>query len=961
MSRRFAYLCALGLSLVLAAACGVSAQELSRADVSGTVLDATTHKALAAVAVTIDGPAHRTTQTDGGGNFALPGIVPGSFTFSFAAKGYAPLSKSAVTIVPGQSAVISAELAPLSQALKVIGSVRAAAGTLNVTPAAVTIVTSAQITESGIDGYRRILEQVPGVSVIRPSFMWMNDSYASWAGTPYGQVMPQIRGAQPYETAVLFDGHRLVSSQMTFGGRMQGTDISSVDPYLFDHLAVVRGPGATSPTINGAIGGTIDFLSGRPAGHPRLTVKAGDDGIGSSTLHFGAEGESANHRLGAKLALTSTATTFPDTSGSNVFVTGENLAYNNTVTPIAGGVPSGPPQRFICGSACASQSGGVPFPANDSETLPNGLVACCVPTDRQPRAYARSASALLRYDIANRTTLSALYSAGNQYTQQAYQIVPTSLAATPGYAGSLPVGIPVNYLINDLDPTSFASKQLNQIGELSLHSLAGAVAVHASYLTETPKSDLYYRYGYPAGTYTLYGVGAIGSQPAQVFNGTPVAVGAPYNAYSDVSIRQWLHDALLEFAAPVGTSNVHLSFSDSRSSGNLENAVSPAQILATDPFCGAGSGMMGATSCVSRALEGQYQDFRTERIAYDANIGRKLRSYTSVYFNQYSYHGILADASGNQTGSVDTTNGFVAPRVAFEYRPAPNLAYRASAGAGLAPLGVELYSYAPSAPSVDSSTHPTKYTVTIPPQGLRPEQSFGEDLGVDVRLRNSTTLSADFYHTLLHGQYFKNTLDSGTTFTGSFGTLPLYTTQFRNLGESRNFGLEIAIDHKVPLGLTWSLSGSLQRAYAFNIPASFYKTSASGMTTSYLVPNANFNGNSIMIGTNPVPYSQGYATLGYNAPKSSTTLGVTYNGPNNTYYLPAFFVLDLNERYRIAENTTLLATVSNLTNSYGGFANTGNIYYVLPAANGRSSNVPLYAGAVGPPALSLQLIHRLGT
>src|SRR5581483_1187746 len=140
-------------------------------------------------------------------------------------------------------------------------------------------------------------------------------------------------------------------------------------------------------------------------------------------------------------------------------------------------------------------------------------------------------------------------------------------------------------------------------------------------------------------------------------------------------------------------------------------------------------------------------------------------------------------------------------------------------------------------PPQPNTQPPTFYTVNLPNPNLKPETSFGEDLGASLRLGRFNTLSADLYNTTLHGQFFSNyELD------GTYLGLPLYATQTRNLAHSKYQGFELTFMSRPPVGFFWSVEGSLQRGFAYDIPASFYASCAGAYSTNLtIVPNANFS------------------------------------------------------------------------------------------------------------------------
>jgi hypothetical protein len=181
------------------------------------------------------------------------------------------------------------------------------------------------------------------------------------------------------------------------------------------------------------------------------------------------------------------------------------------------------------------------------------------------------------------------------------------------------------------------------------------------------------------------------------------------------------------------------------------------------------------------------------------------------------------------------------------------------------------------------------------------------------------------YHTNLFGQLYQS-----ASVTGTYLGLPLYTTQYGNLGESRYEGLLLDLRHDTPHGTYWSLSGGLTRGYVVSVPTGFYNTSTcTNCTNLTVVPGVNFNGTFTQVS---VPYSQALGTLGYrwNVDKY-VDIVATYYGNNNTYFRPAFVELDGHVSYPLSKNASLLVTFRNITGIYDGttqVCSEGNLYGV---------------------------------
>ena len=99
----------------------------------------------------------------------------------------------------------------------------------------------------------------------------------------------------------------------------------------------------------------------------------------------------------------------------------------------------------------------------------------------------------------------------------------------------------------------------------------------------------------------------------------------------------------------------------------------------------------------------------------------------------------------------------------------------------------------------------------------------------------------------------------------------------------------------------------------------------------------NYNG--FAGGLNAVPYAQGYASAGYRTRRGSLTLGATYYGANNTYFVPAFVVLDAQAIYQFDRQTSIAVTAGNIGNvNSGAIASFTQYRYLSPQVSGSPSN-----------------------
>jgi outer membrane receptor protein involved in Fe transport len=278
------------------------------------------------------------------------------------------------------------------------------------------------------------------------------------------------------------------------------------------------------------------------------------------------------------------------------------------------------------------------------------------------------------------------------------------------------------------------------------------------------------------------------------------------------------------------------------------------------------------------------------------------------------------------------------------------------------------------------------YTQSISPSGLKPETSWGYDLGADLRIpKSDITIKGDLYLTNLQNQFFTHQqvvgTYSGVDSTGnSYGTAPLIDTSLQNIGHSRYEGIELAARRDVTHGFGWIAQGYLERAYAYDLSPSFWNLpgqtcspTGTGCQNLGIVPNQNFNdggstgapGGTIGPAFSIAPYSGGYGEINYHWGKynSFARFGATYYGNYNTFHVPAFFLLNASINYALGPNLALQIAGDNLGNLYtspwtGGYA--AQVSAVagtpVPEANGQYAFAPYLT--VGPSVVRVQLQYR---
>ena len=209
--------------------------------------------------------ARATSSADGAFSLTLP---PGVYTLVVTHAGNRPAQQDVAVTTGLQPLSVTLETASLTT-IQRIGSTVATAGAaaLNNSPAAVSTLTSADYRLRGQNVVQNLLEELPGVELTR----------ASSGTAPGANTNVAIRGADPYETQTLVDGHPI-------NGGASGTFlIQFLNPQTLGTIEVSKGPGYLGNTIADSIGGTVNFRT--PPISSTLTgrVAAGYDTYNGST------------------------------------------------------------------------------------------------------------------------------------------------------------------------------------------------------------------------------------------------------------------------------------------------------------------------------------------------------------------------------------------------------------------------------------------------------------------------------------------------------------------------------------------------------------------------------------------------------------------------------------------------------------------------------------------------------
>ena len=236
--------------------------------ISGSVVGS--QGAIRGATVTASGPVTRSVTTNADGSFTLGNLPDGTYAMSASFPGYQPLRGAQVTISGGKAQTLSVTLvAQTLSSLRTIGSTAVTGGrgstALNTTAAAQVTVSSQQFQDRGETQVADLLEEQPGVELEK------NDSGALGANTEIA-----LRGANPYETQVLIDGHPVN------GGRFGDYLLQFLNPLLLSDVEIDKGPGAFGNTDENAVGGRVNFRTPSITATPSGIVQAGYDSFNGS-------------------------------------------------------------------------------------------------------------------------------------------------------------------------------------------------------------------------------------------------------------------------------------------------------------------------------------------------------------------------------------------------------------------------------------------------------------------------------------------------------------------------------------------------------------------------------------------------------------------------------------------------------------------------------------------------------
>jgi outer membrane receptor protein involved in Fe transport len=856
---------------------GVTQSAAHTATVLGSVTGKDAKPVIGAKVQVIGPGAVLVTDSDAHGAFAFVGVPFGKYSIVVSSPGLPQIERE-ITVTGDISITVALGVqSPAAGGLKTIArmSTTSSGASINVTPASIYSINPTQYAFNGNVSWQQLLNAVPGVTV-GGALNGGAVTNSQIPNSPFVPIILSINGALPYESATTLDGMPLsnTSFSSTPGA---GVDLSALPMALFATADVVRGPGANAPSIVDSIGGSFVLHPPAPVGANSMEASFSNDAYGGyfanvkGTFHTGGLSVTAAYGFNNSPGPFGVGPVF-GTLGSPVTIDGRPVS--SSVSPVY--LPNPVYGNCYClTKTTLFGNGGL---QSTEWSMHNGGIA-------------------LGYQFGHSVTAEMFY-AGSQATMSEAQYLQTNLFA-PGtdYAGSLQPGAYVSRSVEEaVTPISQSASLLEE--KLTANLGPGVLRLAALQNYTYAQTNVY---DPPPSSVQLFGTGsycdnaACTSTTPFVFNGQRAEVTFPPFIYF-YSSRSTNSDFLASYDAQLGPTG-YIGFSTTRSDNSGTDVYNESYSIA-----GQSTSIGGGQPVVTQGIT-EY------RIHGGVQMSDRFTADASYYIADANYHvQNPADPTGNTW--VDSPFAYSAPRLGLTWRVNPNAVVRASAGGGFAlPPLFDLVGFngVPQCNAYNCTSQLTNIN-------LQPEKSFAFDVGSDLRLDRNTMLSADVYQAALHNQLFES-----TTLVGEDKQfhVPLYVTQYQNLGNSRFRGLNADIRHDVDRGPYWSGALGLTRGYIVSVPEGFYNqggmtcnfTTGVGCTNTYAKIGPNFNGQF----ESTVPYANGSAVVGYRWSRQSyLDLQANYQGNNNAYFQPAFFEFDLHTSYGINKNVSLLATFVNI-------------------------------------------------
>jgi outer membrane receptor protein involved in Fe transport len=840
----------------------VSAQTTSA--ITGKVVDGA-GKPISGARIGIMGPksAETTTKPDGTYRVAVP---PGLYSVTISAAGFQSTQQDSIAVLSGASVALATTLVPAS--LTTIARVSVGGGSTSVSDSSASSerLSVATIRSQGQDQVVNLLDQLPGVEVLR---------VGGGSNEPGANASISIRGAQPYESQILIDGHPVD----TIGNGAYGFNTTFINSILLSGVEVSKGPGNMPNTVTDAVGGTVNFQTAPITEKPSGELMTQYDSFAGWT--YGVR--------------------FSDTIGKFGFVVG--VARETTPGYMA--------PQYIFGFGRASffspyTSPTYPLTGNNQVYTPgtsyvgvlnyNYLATSDFSNHSQLFKLAYNFSPVTSIQLSNYSTQTWLDETGNNVGNIYATIVPcistypaaAACSTGPGvvnynqnwtnqaFAGYIGQTVPINLYAGYPDTYETDNEPITTA---DLRTVIGPGTFLARYYAGSITRDIIQNNAFSAiGPCFTPACAWVGNIPGSATNPDALDNGYSGEAYYEET-TDVLHGFDAQYNIPFGDTNyLTLGFDNHSDSYNELYA------------------------------NGWYPPCVTQSCAY--SIYQPSAQYLMVNSTTESLRGnfLLAPTLQLEFGGYLSNTTYVGarfdPRGGLTWRPTSNLSVRASAGSAYV---------TPYEGLINATAYVSKKTF-YPVSQFSAETSMGYDVGADYKFNRDSILSADFYATNIFNRYATVDVATSGTYNGAAYTSEVIPT---SQGAALNEGFELSWLHQPKIGFGYHVAVDLLRDY-------FYDQTN--------VPLKNFGG--VFLGPLPAngvqlpgyPFSKMRYDLWYQlADGKNVRLGATTYGPNNAFGQPGFTVVDGAIKLPIQPSFDVTLGATNILNK-DNYA-TGGIYF----------------------------------
>jgi outer membrane receptor protein involved in Fe transport len=824
-SRAFflAALLAGGVASTCAAPLPARAQAAS-GTISGIVTDGS-GRALGGVRVGVSGPVAVSVTTKPDGTYRVP-VPPGLYSVIISAPGFQSTRQDSLAVVSGQTFSLKTALVPAS--LTTIGRVSVSSTAVSSSPVLQQNISAATLQSQGQDQVVNVLDQIPGVEVLR---------VGGGSNEPGSNASISIRGAEPYESQVLIDGHPV----NTAGNGTFGFNTAFINSLLISNVEVSEGPGSMPNTVEDAVGGTVNFRTASITSKPTAAFETEYDSFDEFTY----------------------ALRFSDTIGKVGFLVGAARETSpGFLTP-----------QYLWGADNSFEPQGIPVYPSPATSFGPGASYAGVLNFRYPATsdfnsdsqlvkLSYNFSPVTSVQFTSYSTQTWLDETGNNEGSINATIVPCIYTGTPA-SGTCPAGGDPAYYNYTANPYLgyVGSKQLinyyaaypntyefdnEPIYTGEFRTVIGPGSFLARYyagsvsrtVTQDPAPFAISPCYTPACQWAVTAPNLPPSAGGYVDNGYP---GEPY-VEPTIDI---LHGFDAQYTIPIGANTITAGFDRHSDQSIFEELYAvgyyPYDSTPSDYYTlESGTTKYFTVASTSESLRGSFA--LLPRLQLDAG----------AYFSNTSYVGSRFD-----------------PRFGLTFKPNSNASVRASWGSTYV---------APYYGAVNAEEIVSGKSLLIPATTSNAETSTGWDLGGDFKYSRDSLVSLDLYDTTIYNRYATIVEPISGTFGGqAYSTETINTSQ----GDGRQAGVELSVIHQPRVGFGYRAAVDLLRDYSYDqipVPSKqnlFFELPADGVQ----LPG--------------YPYSKMRGDLFYNFRSGdSIRFSSTTYGANNAFGQPGFTEFD---------------------------------------------------------------------